>query len=548
MPYNFNNSSLLNFSFKKEYINEEGVASLNNTKVLTLKGFIDNRALNSDSKGVKENFDQINQILANNSGQLEGIIINGVNFGTGKVISVKFPKENPIRFGEFEYDIEIYEKSDLSHFGGDKYGSFLPSITEVIKDFSEDISFDYQNGKYSYNHDLSIEFKESDINYSNRAKNIASGIFSDNILLGLCEKFSGYFNSLKNKKSNFKETYDDINLKYSFGKVIEVDENYTGDNYNKNYTYNISLDNLGKISVTEKGEIYSLSTGTIFDASGIMENEINSSYNRCANLFSSYKNNNLILIGQPDNLYSKPISLARIFEKDRNFCSYSAQYINDPRFNNNLFITTTSESSFSGPGDGTSSSTNLEILKIGQANEFTHQDYVNIKNIIAPYINLGARNFGLSYQMNHNLTGNLFQCSFTTTNNSGFRPNDPDFRYFDIQNNNTEPPDMYNEYKIPNKKRILIVDGGQMNLSQKTVTLNTIIKRPTGSSVSFALPIERIKSELVSYGLAGVGKEAYIEPVSLKYNSNFEVSATIKVSYLNFAGSNPVVVQPFRII
>jgi hypothetical protein len=528
MPYSFNDASLLSYSLKKKYVGE-GEALINATKSLVLKGFIDNTFLNLDNDGVKENFNKINELLSVNSGQLEAIIINGINFGTGKVISAKFPKENPIRFGEYEYEIEIYDKNDFSFLSGDKYGSYLPSYSGILDDLSEQINFSYNNGKYSYDHDLSIQFKESDIDYSNSAKNFASGVFSDNVILGLCGKFSGYFNNLKNKKSKFKETYDDINLKYSFNKKIEIDQNYSGDNFSKSYNYALSFDNLGKISIIEKGEIYSLSAGGIFDASGILENEIAASNLRCNNIYNSYISNSAGLLGSPDTLYTKPVSINRIFEKDKNYCSYSVQYINDPRYNNNLLVTKTSEYGFVSPGvnNGTN---NLDIVKIGGPNSFTNQDYLNIKSIVNDFTGglSKIKNYSFNFVKNNNFSGNSFQFSFVTTTDPDFTPKDKDFIYLKVEKNLIKKPNMFNEYQIPNHKDMLILDGKQKNISEQNITINGVIKRVNSAS-PYILPNSRIKEELIKIGLDGISKDACIEPVTLKYNSNYQISASIKV-------------------
>lgn len=528
MPYSFNDASLLSYSLKKKYIGE-GDSLVNSTKSLVLKGFIDNTFLNLDNDGVKENFNKINELLSANSGQLEAIIINGINFGTGRVTSAKFPKENPIRFGEYEYEIEIYDKNDFSFLSGDKYGSYLPSYSGILEDLSEQINFNYDNGKYSYDHDLSIQFKESNIDYSNSAKNFASGVFSDNVILGLCGKFSGYFNNLKNKKSKFKETYDDINLKYSFNKKIEIDQNYSGDNFDKSYNYALSFDNLGKISITEKGEIYSLNTGAIFDASGILENEIAASNLRCNNIYNSYISNSSSLLGAPDGLYAQPISINRIFEKDKNYCSYSVQYINDPRYNNNLLISKTSEYAFASPGvyNGTN---NLDITKIGEPKSFVHQDYLNIKSLVNDFTGglSKIRNYSFNFIKNNNFSGNSFQFSFTTTTDPDFTPQDKDFIYLKVEKNLIKKPDMFNEYQIPNHGNMLILAGKQKSISEQNITINGVLKRINGAS-PFVTPDLRIKTELIKIGLDGISKDACIEPVTLKYNSNYQISASIKV-------------------
>ena len=145
MAYNFTDATLLGYQVNKNYLGE-GVFALSTIKNISIEGILDNRATNSDSEGVKENFQKISGFLTGIVNAYAPVIINGYNLGTGKVTNLSFPDQNPIRLGSYKYDIEIVENSDFSNIQtGDIYGTFLSGVSDKILTLDETLNLTYLN-------------------------------------------------------------------------------------------------------------------------------------------------------------------------------------------------------------------------------------------------------------------------------------------------------------------------------------------------------------------------------------------------------------------
>ena len=141
MSYIFENATLLTYDLNKNYSRGENLL-INATKNLKLNGVLYNRYTNSDGKGVKETYSGILNILNNNTGQYEEIIINNYHLGLGRIVNISFPTQNPIFVENYIYTIEIVDTGNFKALPSDrKYGSRLRLIDDKLLNISEDLNF-----------------------------------------------------------------------------------------------------------------------------------------------------------------------------------------------------------------------------------------------------------------------------------------------------------------------------------------------------------------------------------------------------------------------
>lgn len=514
MAYYFNNATLLQYSLQKKYGGENNDFSLHTIKNISLEGLFDYRGINKEAIGVKNYFNDINNIISLSSGDLEAININGYFLGSGRITNVSFDKEKPILFGSYKYDIEIFEKSDLSGMSGDYYGNFIPTINESISNLDENFTFNYINNKYSYNHELNIKLNRTSQSEDliTKTKALASGILNDTINLGLLGEYSGFYNTLKNKRHTLSERYDLIENQFGFTKSIEIDKNFSGD-YSTIIKHTISNDNMGKTYIQENGAINFLAHGlTNLQKENIFRNEISNSYYRCSGLFDQYsiKYN----IGtQFNSLNNRAQSISRknsIFDEA---IEYSATYVNDITYFGNYFLNYEINNKTSIIGE-VETVENGEVYVIGETGNILIPNNV-INQRKAAYQRV--KSYSLGYAILH--TGanydNSFKYSITSTNNTCYNPND-EITYLSVSTDQDIPTEIVTEFLFP--KKLFKIHSNQRKLGQFTTSIKAVI--PSGKASDAKLLFSRIIYPLSS-------SSAYVSKATHSYDSDGNVSAQI---------------------
>jgi hypothetical protein len=273
MAYTFTNATLLGYEVNKNYLGE-GLFTLNTIKNISIEGIFLNL---KNTEGVQPSFQTMSGLLTGIVNQYDSVIVNGYDLGSGKILNLSFPEKNPIRLGKYIYKIEILEKSDFSNApSGDIYGTYLSGVSDKIVSLDENINFDYaENGDYSYNHGINIQFYDDKVsNLFDKAKNFANSAFYDTLNIGLIGPFSGFYNTLKNKKNYFTETYDLINKRCGFSKKILINKNYNV-NYTTTLNHSLNFESNGKITVEEQGTIKALDNTLNYTAENYLQDTIN---------------------------------------------------------------------------------------------------------------------------------------------------------------------------------------------------------------------------------------------------------------------------------
>jgi len=546
MAYNFTDATLLGYQVNKNYLGE-GVFALSTIKNISIEGILDNRVNNSDSEGVKENFQKISGFLTGIVNAYDAVIINGYNLGTGKVNNLSFPDQNPIRLGSYKYDIEIVENSDFSNIQtGDIYGTFLSGVNDKILSLDETLNFDNAaNGDYSYNHDLNIQYYDTGSDLFTKSKNFANSVYSDSLKLGLIGPFSGFYDVLKTKKNYFSETYDLISKRCGFSKKILINKNYNN-NYTTTLNHTITLDTNGKITVTEQGVIKGLDNTLNYTADNYFNTELANSYNRCQNVFNVYAEK--YGLGSKDSLFSQPFNLGKTADWFNNILEYSVSYVNDPAFEGNVINTynITVNKDIQEVGIYTEQG---EIIQVGQVNDINDLSVVKTKYQAAktrastnyPTYKLKSSSFSAG-TLNSNSTStynNNFSYSIEKTNDNSILEGDPYYKSLSMKIDDQSPANMYKEYIIANKnpKNVLFLFGNQVEIGNRSVNINGTLVRPTGNfwAAPIAFPLTDLKSKSISGALNLISNDAYIDNINYSYDSDNNFSFNLSVKYLDKA-------------
>ena len=303
--------------------------------VVSIKGYILDLA---NTFGVKDVF-QACKSLSESLQQNQDIVINGVNYGFGRITSVSFDSGNWVKATEYNASIEITKEGYLEDFSSRKefsnsvISSIDPNI-EYIENFSENYSVDYSSNEDSISGVHSIDLKVSDLFTGDRisfAKNFASLLFSKTFSQNMSE-VSFYSKPPDNlRKDYYSEIYDAINGSCSFKRSFSYSN--TDECFSVSRSISMSIGENGYTNVTEsalvKGECLE---PTLFDSavSGF-EYEVLGCYGRCVDVFNKYKTSFSI----QQNLINEEIDRSVSKNRFTSEIEYSITFTNDPRVNGN---------------------------------------------------------------------------------------------------------------------------------------------------------------------------------------------------------------------
>ncbi len=286
-----------------------------NSKQLSIEGTLNDL---TNPSGISGTWSGLYNVKSNPN--FEGVILNGFNFGSGRILSANFSEGNDVKIKNYSLNIEVFETGNLFNLTGTYYSGLDFSNSEFLQDFSESFSSSKkQNGGYSYNRTANIRFNSGlgNLNSNNAAKNLVKSLFTgSNIGFAF---YSGFTNKIG--KRFYTESYNNIDNSCQFGETFDFDSNQ-GD-YSLTKTNNFSLDEAGLITVSENGIIRGIVRPTYQSAISAIDNTLNGSYDRATGIFGVYA---------PLNSYpllNVPINQSRALNIFDNNLAYSISYSND---------------------------------------------------------------------------------------------------------------------------------------------------------------------------------------------------------------------------
>lgn len=324
----FQNVKLLTYDHKNNFWGDKGF-KYGSTVSFSINGYILDLA---NTSGVKDIF-QACKALSDSLGSYQEIIVNGANYGKGKITAVSFDSGNWVKVTEYNVSIEFLQEGDLVSFSGDEFdGDIISSIkssAEYLEEFTESYSCEYSSNDNSVSGTHSIDVRLSTLFSGDKiafAKNLASVLFSKTFL----EKLSEITYSKppeSTRKDYYSENYDLINgacgFKRSFSFVNSTDC------FSKKRSINLSFGEDGITNITEsnsiKGECLS---PTLFDsAERGFQSEITGVFSRCLAVFNTYKTS----FGIQNDLINKELERGVKRNKFSGEIEYNVSFTNDKR-------------------------------------------------------------------------------------------------------------------------------------------------------------------------------------------------------------------------
>ena len=350
----FTNAQVLGISASSQFLGDR-TARLRTVKSIEIEGFIDSRS-NTDLQGVSETQNTIDTLVSSlnsPSTVTEEILVNSINFGTGKIVSVNFPaaaggaKENQILVGNYSASLEIYDSGDIAALNEATDNLSIPN-TNFLEEFSENFSASRgDDDVYEFSHDLSLRYisglqpdgggSTEIINPISAAKTLAQSVFNQtltsfNFILG----GAGYdYDSVA--KKYFNETYDLENGTANYQKRFSLFKT-DGTTYSAQITNALEMGEDGIIKVTENGEIQGRANDQstlIARAKAGANTEIANSFTRCSTAYTAYKSYLSTPSSLPwlDNntstLRNQSLSTSKTINANNGTVSYSVEYTDD---------------------------------------------------------------------------------------------------------------------------------------------------------------------------------------------------------------------------
>ncbi len=340
MP-NFNITTILSYSLKKEYI---GTMNYRNVVTIVVETIHKTDSTNAyDSTLTIPNDYSYAEVYQKS---LTPISLNGNGFGLGRVISISEPRsvnfdENGLVFWKRNITIELYENGDNTNTPNDAANTFYARLKDNlfdsrIREISEDFNFtDDEEGNLGYTHTVSVSCDDF----------VASGSPNNSTQTGVylakqkaqslieSEVNFGYLGSLANLygkagKKTFSTDIDVIN------GTVSITKTFTSFLVKYPATYSFAVQDDGSINISESITFKNKDLATKVDSIGsivsILDNVKANAFARCQGYFNVYK---LFITNDQavDSLSASAISLLSI---NRTFNEESQEYSQQMVFSN----------------------------------------------------------------------------------------------------------------------------------------------------------------------------------------------------------------------
>lgn len=327
----FQNVKLLTYEHKNNFWGDKSFR-YSSTVSMSIKGYILNL---SNTYGVKDVFTAC-KTLSDSLNLYSDILINGQNYGRGKITGVTFDSGNWVKVTEYTASIEIIQEGSIFDFAGKEFdGGIISSIkggARFLEDFSESYSADYSSNEDSISGSHSIDIKMSTLYSGNKidfAKNLASVLFSKTFIEKLSEiTYSKPSESLR--KDYYSENYNTITGACGFKRNFSYSN--TSDCFSRKRSVTINFGEDGITNATESNSIQGeCLSSTLFDsAEAGFASEISGAFARCQGVFGTYQTQ----FGIVNPLIDKELERSVKRNKFTGEIEYSVTFTNDKRRKN----------------------------------------------------------------------------------------------------------------------------------------------------------------------------------------------------------------------
>lgn len=505
MPLNFPNISTLSIQQQSRFF--QAGFNYSNTKSLRINGLLTDPTNSFGVTGIWTGISTTNKAAID----YQPLIINDVNFGSGRITSITYDQGNDVRLKNYTATIEILDSGNLFNLTGAIYNGVDFSNAQYLENFSENWNFAKKtNGGYTSNHTASITFTTGvgNLNAIEAAKSLAKTLFTGSNL-GFAF-YSGYSN--RRGKRFFNESYNLIDKSCSFAESFDF--NADDGLYSAIRNHSVNLDTLGIISVSERAIINGIENINYQNALAALNTELTGTYFRCSGVSTYYFPTGATLI-------NAPLSQSRSFDLFTNNLSYEINYSTNPANSGTYFWDYTQQVS---RADGIGIITENGSLIGRGANPTTsfsaaQNGFLNVKSSINSRITSSfSSSFGSSTNFLQGKSESYSPLRGEVSYNYQYS-NDPALiansgirrKEVTIENNNAVHA--YNRLNIFNFKEIAQDDR------QSTVAASTVNVQMEGDK-TIALPAFLTLAASTINSNIPTGTERYVGDASYVYNKN----------------------------
>ena len=507
----FSDAQLLTYTSQNNFLSD-GEFRYGSTKIISIDSIVDTRSSNTDQSGVKESQEEIMKLISG-AYDFEKIIINGHDFGYGRIKSINYGASNAfdsnqVRIGKNVFQIEISDSGDdnLYNMTGEHFVGLKDKFSKhhLLENFNESFNFENSDdGSYSYSHTIDAKyFSGAEVtNPIEEAKNLAEGIFEQDPSFGfLNSQRSGFYNT--DGKKYYSESYDLRTNNCSFSKNFECHSNYNkDDSFSSNINHSLSSDENGVITVSESAMVMGLNDNggeeLYNSALNGLNSEIINSYDRCTGVLSGYSGfygDNSIL----DDLNRDYASLQKSLDKISSNLSYQVTYNNNKNISGNLgqhVFTLSLDAGAEGVRTVTEQGQVSSLSQRGNVNPITLYNSFYIDQN-SPYrcgklysgsIDNNRNEYNFFQQKRFNLINSEinYQCSGKNVSYSKTFIDDPsviktnNISRLDVSTSDVFETEIHNIHFIPNQTKEILQKRGITSLSKRSISASCIYQKPS---------------------------------------------------------------------
>jgi hypothetical protein len=313
----FSNANLLGLTQNSEFLGDS-LVRYRTVQQFQIRGNIYSL---SNMSGVSPVWSGISGLVVGAT-DFDSIIINGINFGNGRVTSLKFDEstDKDVQSKPYTAQLETYSTGDLSSvlsgfYSGVDYSSFLQ-----IKKLDETFVYNSNDNKKSYTHNVSLGLVSGQGAGSLvvTAQAIASNIFTHTNLTGFFGTYTGQY------KKYYTEVYNLHSNEFSWSEKVDF-TNVSG-RYSHDFTQSLEVNENGITNIKEKGTIKGLILPIYESAQAGVEEQKALVYSRATGLFANYITNSEY------PLFSMPLVQEYNINEFAGNIEYTLSFTNDPKY------------------------------------------------------------------------------------------------------------------------------------------------------------------------------------------------------------------------
>ncbi len=460
------------------------------------------------------------EVLIRGATDYHPVLLNGIYFGSGKVLNFNFDAGNDVRVKRYNCTLRVLETGNLSNATG-YYSGIDFANYGLLENLSESIDFAYNGGVPQYQHSIDVQFN-SGANVTNPrtlAQNLASGLFSHLNLTG----FLGDYLNVQNYRRFFTENYDLVSNRCNFAYTFDA---RVSGNYSFTYNTSVQTSEDGFSTVQENGVVVGLVYPYYNNAFTGFNTENANAFARCGQVFDVYKPSGA------GALINQPIQKTQTLNQYAAQIDYQIAFSNNPKYNATYSweytqqVTRETNRAFTISEDG-------NVIGLGRGLVDKYNNAVNGYAIVKTGIS--GRCTGLYYsEVGGTSTLNLINSSEQKDQFLGTigysRTFTDDLSYLNVSGikqalievNDTFPVRKVNIVPIFNRNEI-VQDGGIATLGNRGLS----IKLKGARNLGYTGYLAYAKAVAYGYNPTGLGADVYINSVDTRldpFENNFDLT------------------------